>query len=231
MSGDSNDAVRLTGPPAPGGAGLHGQSGRPFDAQGDTATGADVPPTAEFSVRRSTTRRLLRVAGPLTGQTAPLLAAALDPLTRLGASVRRPRRPHRGHRHDGRRSYPTAAGRAPTPPRWWPSRVGPAQPDRADAAVQHQARPLLPHRPAGLARMLVSPPSRGGAHVACGFRPRQSTCIDRIVITVHALEPESASGPPPGSLLAVGVARHGGSRTSTRSNPHPLRRSVHPHGG
>ena len=87
MSGDSNDAVRLTGPPAPGGAGLHGQSGRLFDARGDTATGADVPPPAQFSVRRSTTRRLLRVAGPLTGQTAPLLAAALDPLTRLGASV------------------------------------------------------------------------------------------------------------------------------------------------
>ena len=74
MSGDSSDVPGL-------------RSGEPSHAPGDTANGAGAPPI-HFTVRRSATESsLLRVGGPLTGRTAPLLAAALDPLTRRGATA------------------------------------------------------------------------------------------------------------------------------------------------
>ena len=87
MLGDSNDAVRLAGTLGPRQRGFHAPFGLLSDATSDTASGADVVQlTTQFSVRRSTTSPLLRVYGPLTGRTAPLLAAALDPLTRRGAA-------------------------------------------------------------------------------------------------------------------------------------------------
>jgi anti-anti-sigma factor len=88
MWGDSNDTAPRTGArdsdrPWPG-----LPSGQSFDPAGDTAKGADAQPTMRFSVRRCRTAfcPLLRVQGPLTDRTAPLLAAAVDPLTRRGRS-------------------------------------------------------------------------------------------------------------------------------------------------
>ena len=82
MAGDRTAAARAGGIDADG-----PRSDPTIGEAGDAARNTpktEAPSTVHFTVRRVTTGScpLLSVQGPLTGWTAPLLDAALDPLTR-----------------------------------------------------------------------------------------------------------------------------------------------------
>ena len=89
MVGDSTDAATLASTGTLRRAGQPGasQPGRSSDDTHEASSRADAQRASHFTVSRSATESspLVRVHGALTGRTAPLLAAALDPLTRLGA--------------------------------------------------------------------------------------------------------------------------------------------------